>query len=100
MTDKMSFSFSWFATISLFIVVVVAVVVVVVAFVVVVIIAVVVVSLFLFSPFLSSFIPNIPPLPPPSTSITNFSITQTIHVLHKLAALFVVKEGESIHRTG
>ena len=35
-------------------------------------------------------------LPPPSSSITNFSITQTIHVLHKLAALFVVKEGESI----
>ena len=29
-------------------------------------------------------------------SITNFSITQTIHVLHKLAALFVVKEGRSI----
>ena len=39
-------------------------------------------------------------LPPPSSSITNFSITQTIHVLHKLAALFVVKEGESVHRKG
>ena len=31
-------------------------------------------------------------------SITNFSITQTIHVLHKLAALFVVKEGRSIEQ--
>ena len=38
------------------------------------------------------------PSPFPPSSITNFSIAQTIHVLHKLAALFVVKEGESIHR--
>ena len=37
---------------------------------------------------------TLPSLSPPLLS--NFSITQTIHVLHKLAALFVVKEGRSI----